>query len=80
MLFLSAVISKTLQCKFDFGHKLRASQSYDIKILLPINQNNQITFEFMENFISAVQKEVIKSVVLWSEKRVEATKKVVTKL
>lgn len=52
----------------------------ETKILLPINQNNQITFEFMENFISAVQKEVIKSVVLWSEKRVEATKKVVTKL
>lgn len=67
MLFLNAVISKSLQGKFDFGHKLRASQSYDIKILLPINQNNQIAFELMETFISAVQKEVVKSVVLWSE-------------
>lgn len=118
MLFLSAVISKSLQGKFDFGHKLRASQSYDIKILLPIlpslrtseadeaihnkgadchefadanvgltsksrndeflaNQNGQIAFEFMETFISAVQKEVIKSVVLWSEKRLNATKAIV---
>lgn len=41
------------------------------------NQNNQIAFEFMENFISAVQKEVIKSVVLWSEKRLNATKAIV---
>ena len=79
MLFLSVVISKSLQGKFDFGHKLRASQSYDIKILLPINQNNQIAFEFMENFISAVQKEAIKSVVLWSEKRLNATKQVISK-
>lgn len=38
------------------------------------NQNGQIAFEFMETFISAVQKEVIKSVVLWSEKRLNATK------
>lgn len=49
----------------------------ETKILLPINQNNQITFEFMETFISAVQKEVIKSVVLWSEKRLNATKAIV---
>lgn len=51
----------------------------ETKILLPINQNNQITFEFMENFISAVQKQVIKSVVLWSEKRLNATKQVISK-
>ena len=51
----------------------------ETKILLPINQNNQITFEFMENFISAVQKEVIKSVVLWSEKHLNATKQVISK-
>ena len=51
----------------------------EIKILLPINQNNQIAFEFMENFISAVQKEVIKSVVLWKQKRLNATKQVISK-
>ena len=79
MLFLSAVISKALQGKFDFGHKLRASQSYDIKILLPVNQNNTIAFEFMETFIKAVEKEAIKSVVLWSEKRLNATKQVISK-
>lgn len=79
MLFLSAVIYKALQGKFDFGHKLRASQSYDIKILLPVNKNGQIAFEFMETFIKAVEKEVIKSVVLWSEKRLNATKQVISK-
>lgn len=43
------------------------------------NQNNQIAFEFMETFIKAVEKEVIKSVVLWSEKRLNATKQVISK-
>lgn len=43
------------------------------------NQNGQIAFEFIENFISAVQKEVIKSVVLWSEKRLNAIKQVISK-
>lgn len=49
----------------------------ETKILLPINQNNQIAFEFMETFIKAIEKEVIKSVVLWSEKRLNATKAIV---
>ena len=38
------------------------------------NQNGQIAFEFMETFIKAIEKEAIKSVVLWSEKRLNATK------
>lgn len=79
MFFLCAVIAKSLRGRFDFGHKLRASQSHDIKIPLPINKNGQIDFDFMESFISAVQKEVIKGVVLWSEKRINATKEVIQK-
>ena len=77
MLFLCAVIAKSLRGRFDFGHKLRASQSHDIKISLPINKNGQIAFDFMESFISAVQKEVIKGMVLWSKKRINATKEVI---
>ena len=36
-----------------------------------------IAFEFMETFIKAVEKEVIKSVVLWKQKRLNATKAIV---
>ncbi|MGX3010526.1 restriction endonuclease subunit S [Helicobacter sp. 23-1044] len=49
----------------------------NMTILLPVNQNNEIAFDFMEKFISAVQKEVIKSVVLWNQKRTNATKAIV---
>lgn len=60
---------------FDYANKFNRQIAKQMTIKLPVNQNDTIAFEFMENFISAVQKEVIKSVVLWSEKRVEATKK-----
>lgn len=51
----------------------------DTKIKLPTDKNGQIDFDFMESFISAVQKEVIKSVNLWSEKRINTTKEVIQK-
>lgn len=49
----------------------------DTKIKLPTDKDGQIAFEFIESFISAAQKEVIKSVNLWSEKRINATKAII---
>jgi len=34
----------------------------------------------MENFIKAIEKLVIKDVVLWANKKIEATKKVISKI
>ena len=60
------------------------SSSFSINIIenqeiyLPI-KNNEIDFEFMEILISAIQKIIIKDVVLYSSKKIEATKKLVFK-
>ena len=62
MLFLATAISKSISGKFDYGTKLRSSQSLDFKMSLPM-RNNQPDYEFMEMLISAVQKTVIKGVV-----------------
>lgn len=48
------------------------------KINLPI-KGKEIDFEFMEILISAIQKIIIKDVVLYSNKKIEATKKLVFK-
>ena len=48
-------------------------------LLLPI-KDGEIYYEFMENFIKAIEKLVIKDVVLWADKKIEATKKVVSKI
>jgi len=45
-------------------------------IQIPI-KNNKIDFKFMETFISAIQKLVIKDVVLYTDAKVNATNEVV---
>ena len=39
------------------------------KIKLPINNNNEIDYKLINNLISAIQKLVIKDVVLYSQKK-----------
>ncbi len=78
MLFFTSTIAKSLIGKFDFGKKLRSSQSLDFKIFLP-TKNNQPDYATMETFISAIQKLVIKDVVLYAERKIAATKSVVHK-
>jgi Type I restriction modification DNA specificity domain len=75
MLFFAASMEKSLFGKFDFGKKLRSSQSLDFKINLPI-QNKEPDYKLMESFISAIQKLVIKDVVLYADRKINATRQV----
>ena len=78
MLFFAASMEKSISGKFDFGNKLRSSQSLNFIIKLP-TQNNQPNYTIMEIFISAIQKLVIKEVVLYADRKIAATKTVVNK-
>lgn len=48
------------------------------KMFLPL-QNNSLNYPFMEIFISVIQKLVIKDVVLYADKKINATKSITTK-
>lgn len=72
MLFIAAVLQKSLKGRFDFGNKLRASKSHGLPCPLPVHKNGCIALEFMQVFIKAVQKEVIKNVVLYTDKKLAA--------
>ena len=50
----------------------------DDKIELPINSAGDIDFEFMNNFIKAIEKLVIKDVVLYADNKIKATKSIVS--
>ncbi|MCD8040951.1 MAG: restriction endonuclease subunit S [Clostridia bacterium] len=78
MLYFAAAMGKSLRNKFSYGKKLRSSQSLKFKMKLP-TVNGKIDFESMETFISAIQKLVIKDVVIYADKKIEETKKVVEK-
>lgn len=76
MLFFTASMEKSLFGKFDFGKKLRSSQSLDFKMFLP-TQNQNPDFSTMETFISAIQKLVIKDVVRYADRKIAGTREVV---
>lgn len=48
----------------------------ELKIFLP-TQNGEIDFDFMENFIRAIEKLVIKDLVIWNEQKMKTYKEVV---
>lgn len=78
MLYYTTSMSKSLLGKFDFGKKMRSSQSLKFKMMLPV-KGKQPNYSQMEIFISAIQKLVIKDVVLYADKKIAATKGVVNK-
>lgn len=77
MLFFTTAMSKSLLGKYSFGNKLRSSKSFNIAMELPTN-NGDIDFEFMNNFIKAIKKLVIKDVVLYTDNKIKATKSIVS--
>ena len=76
MLFCATAMEKSLFGKFSFGKKLRSSQSVDFKMFLPSTQGVPL-YAYMEVFIRAVQKLVIKDVVQYAERKLEASRAVV---
>jgi len=62
--------------QYDYGNKFNRKAMNATKIQLP-TQNNQPNYELMETLISAIQKLVIKDVVIYADRKVGAMKGVV---
>lgn len=58
------------------GYKLEDIKNHIIE--LPI-KNGNIDFDFMEKIVSAIQKIVIKDVVLYTDKKIKITKNLINK-
>lgn len=78
MLFFTTAMSRALVGKYSFGKKLRSSQSLKEQMFLLEHQGSP-DYSSMKTFISAIQKLVIKDVVLYADREIEATKQVVNK-
>lgn len=77
-LFMVVCINKVTDLPiYSYKNKLGGWNNVKNKFIsLPII-NNQIDYEFMENFIKAIEKLVIKDIVLWTERKIAATKQVI---
>ena len=78
MLYLTSVISKSLNGKFDYSHKLRSSKIKSIEVHLPTTENGKPDLDFMELFIRAQQKLTIQNLTQWRTKNIELAKQVIS--
>ncbi|MBQ5333661.1 MAG: restriction endonuclease subunit S, partial [Oscillospiraceae bacterium] len=54
MLFFAVAMQKALVGKFSYGKKLRSSQSFNFKMMLPVKKG-EIDFDFMESFVAELE-------------------------
>ena len=71
-LYLASCVNKSLGYKYSWGDSISNRKIQTDKVSLPIIQN-QPNYKIMETFISAIQKLVIKDVVLYLNKKLEIT-------
>lgn len=78
-IFVTTAIHKASYTgKFDYGRNFYAKDADELNISLP-TQNQQPDYTVMDTLVSAIQKLVIKDVVLYTDKKIAATKSVVNK-
>lgn len=77
-MFITTSINKVSHNgQFTHSYNFYAKHADDLDIMLPIDENNELDFEYMETFITAIQKLVIKDVVEYADKKINATKQVI---
>jgi hypothetical protein len=77
-LYLATCINKSLGHKYSWGDSISNRKIQTDRVSLPSN-NHQPNYAIMETLISAIQKLVIKEVVLYTDRKIAATKTVVNK-
>ena len=59
-LFLVAVLNNAISnSKFDYYHGLTGSRLKSIRVLLPVDENKNLNFKFMEDFMKEIEKQQI---------------------
>lgn len=75
VLFITSSIHKASHSgQFDYSRNFYAKDADSLTISLPVDQNGAPNYDFMENIISALQKDVIKNVIENLDLRIETTK------
>lgn len=79
-IFVTSAIHKAAHTgEFNYGHNFYAKDADALNVKLPA-KGDVPDYEFMKNYyISAIQKLVIKDVVLYADSKIEATKSIVSK-
>ena len=76
LMYIVTCFRKSASGRFDYGNKFNRNIAKEMSIQLP-TKDGKIDFSYMELLISAVQKLVIKDVVLYADEKIQSTKKIV---
>lgn len=77
-MFLISAMKKSFST-FSWGANSFSEKAINTQEIQLPTKNDEIDFSYMNTLISAVQKLVIKDVVLWADKKIYATKRVINK-
>lgn len=76
-LYFCGALNKALLHKYSWDNSISKTKIKNNIIRLPINKQNKIDFDYMEKYITAIEKLIIKNVVEYKDKLVDQTKKLV---
>lgn len=70
-------VIKKCRTKYSYSAKWTLDKMKEEDLLLPVDSNNEINFDYMERYIRAIEKAVIADVVKYKDQMIETTKQVV---
>lgn len=73
-LFVCNCIKQTTENIFNYGKQFRLKTIEKLKILLPVNENDELYFAFMEQYIQQKENEKLLKYQLYIQKRIEKIK------
>lgn len=73
-IFIVAAINKATNNIYSYTHQYRIKSFNNTTILLPIDNLGEIDFFYMEKYIKAIEKLVIKDVVKYKDDVIDKTK------
>ena len=76
-LFLASCIGKILHGNFSWTYKAGWERIKSLPIKLPVRKSEEIDWEYMEKYIRAIEKTVIKDVVQYKDRVIKETRKIV---
>ncbi|MGP1561446.1 MAG: restriction endonuclease subunit S [Helicobacteraceae bacterium] len=79
LMYFVAIFRKATFGKFNYGNKFNRKIAREIKILLPTTKNGEIDYEFMRDFIKAIEKLAIKGVVEFADKKIAITQDLINR-
>lgn len=65
LLYFVSLFKKSAAGRFDYANKFNRKTAAKLTVHLPVTASNEIDFSFMESFITAQQKLVLKNLLLW---------------